>query len=146
MNEIDSTYRPHGENLASTVIDGDAVLVNLATGVYYSLDGTAGTIWQMIEQEQSVGAIAAQLASAHDVSEEQSLADVQNLIEQLLKEDLIVKAENAGAPSATPEAPGERTAYVAPQMSVYTDMSDLLALDPPMPGLQANPGSSEGRE
>ena len=127
-------YRPNGDSLASTIIDGDAVLVNLATGVYYSLDGPAGTVWQMIERHRSVGEIVYRLISLYETTQIQATADVEALMARLLAEDLI--AETTPGPDAPPDPePPARLPYRAPQMEMYTDMSDLLALDPPMPGL-----------
>jgi hypothetical protein len=130
-------YRSNGDRLASTVIDGDAVLVDLATGVYYSLDGTAGTVWQMIENGRTVEEIAQRLASLYDTTPAQALSDVESLVLRLLKEDLIVEAAPS-EPAAPEPLPDHRSPYRTPTLEMYTDMSDLLALDPPMPGLFAN--------
>jgi hypothetical protein len=130
-------YRCNGDRLASTVIDGDAVLVDLATGVYYSLDGTAGTVWQMIENGRTVEEIAQRLAALYDTTPAQALSDVESLVLRLLKEDLIVEAPPS-EPAALEPLPDHRSPYRAPTLEMYTDMSDLLALDQPMPGLFAN--------
>lgn len=134
MSELSACYGPKGDSLASTIIDGDAVLVNLATGVYYSLDGTAGAVWRMIENRRSVSEIAQGLAFHYDTTPERALADVESLVSKLLTEELIAEAQ-PGNPPAPETAPAERLPYRAPQLEIYTDMSDLLALDPPMPGL-----------
>lgn len=130
-------YRSSGDRLASTVIDGDAVLVNLATGVYYSLDGAAGTVWQMIENGRTVGEIAERLAALYDTTRARALSDVESLVLRLLEQDLIVEA-TPSEPAAPEPLPDRRSPYRTPTLEMYTDMSDLLALDPPMPGLFAN--------
>lgn len=137
---IDSSqrYRPLGDNLASTIIDGDAVLVNLATGVYYSLDGTAGAVWQMIEKGHSLGEIGDRLAARYETTAAQALADVEKLMTKLLAEKLIAVTGTV-APALAEPAVEQRLPYRPPALDVYTDMSDLLALDPPMPGLPEFP-------
>jgi len=134
---IDPTqcYRPNGDNLASTIIDGDAVLVNLATGVYYSLDGTAGAVWQMIEAGHNLEEIADRLAARYETTRAQALEDVLKLAAKLLQEEVVVASGTRIAAAPEP-ATGHRESYSTPDLNVYTDMSDLLALDPPMPGLQ----------
>jgi len=133
-----SCYRPCGENLASTIIDGDAVLVNLATGVYYSLDGAAGAAWEMIEKGRSVAAIAQLLSARYETTAEQALADVGNLVLRLLDENLIAQVETQPPAGAEPVVE-QRLPYRTPELAMYTDMADLLALDPPMPGLVTAP-------
>jgi hypothetical protein len=137
---IDSSqcYRPVGGNLASTIIDGDAVLVNLATGIYYSLDDTAGAVWQMIEKGHSVGDIGERLAARYETTPAQALADVEKLMTKLLAEKLIALT-GTPAPAVAEPAAERRLPYRTPELDLYTDMSDLLALDPPMPGLPEFP-------
>ena len=137
---IDSStcYRPVGDNLASTIIDGDAVLVNLATGIYYSLDDTAGAVWQMVEKGHSVGKIARLLTAHYETTPEQALTDVSNLVARLLDENLIAQVETQELAVSDPVVE-RRLPYRTPELTMYTDMADLLALDPPMPGLVAAP-------
>lgn len=134
-------YGPNGDELASTIIDGDAVVVNLATGVYYGLDDTAGAIWQMIVEGRSIAGIAARLAATYDTTVERARTDTARLVTRLLEENLITELEPAGEEEAAlTEIPAAvRRPYHAPELSAYTDMSDLLALDPPMPGLHDRP-------
>jgi hypothetical protein len=138
-------YRPNGDELASTMIDGDAVVVNLATGVYYSLDDTAGAIWQMIGEGHSLAGIAARLAARYDTSLEQAQADAAKLLTRLLEENLITEMEASSAPETAGTEPAieHRQPWHPPEMSAYTDMSDLLALDPPMPGLHEKPAGDK---
>jgi len=138
MSDCTQCYRPNGDNLASTVIDGDAVLVNLTTGVYYSLDGVAGAVWQMIEEGHSLAEIAGQLPGLYQIDPAQALADVEKLAAKLLNEKLVVATDVRVSPPTEPAREHLRP-YLTPELNVYTDMSDLLALDPPMPGLQEIP-------
>lgn len=141
----DRRYGPNGDELASTIIDGDAVVVNLATGVYYSLDDTAGAIWQMILEGRSLAGIAAGIAATYDTTVERAQADATGLLTRLLEENLITEVEATDDREAVGvQLPAEsRRPYQPPELSAYTDMSDLLALDPPMPGLHDRPGGDE---
>jgi Coenzyme PQQ synthesis protein D (PqqD) len=138
VTDLTKCYRPNDDDLASTIIDGDAVLVNLATGVYYSLDGAAGAVWQMIEEGHSLAEIAVRLPARYQTDAAQALADVEKLAAKLLDEKLIVMTDIRVAPAAEP-ARDHLLPYLTPELNVYTDMSDLLALDPPMPGLREIP-------
>jgi hypothetical protein len=127
------------DSIAATIIDGEAVIVNLSTGVYYSLTGSGPDAWTWLEQGHSIGEVAQALASRWSVPAEQAAGDVQRLAEQLLQEELVSIA-NGLAPAASLE-PGtaSQSGYQAPVLEAYRDMEDLLALDPPMPGLRDVP-------
>lgn len=131
-------FRVKSESVAAKVIDGEAIIINLDTGVYYSLDGTGGEAWSLLEGHHSVDAVATALAARYGVPEERCREDVGKLVEQLLAEDLLVPTE--GVPEGEPQADEAATMdYGLPQLNVYRDMGDLLALDPPVPGLEPIP-------
>ena len=134
------------DDIAATVIDGEAVIINLSTGVYYSLMGTGVEAWTWIEQGHSLGAVAEALAARYEVSLERAAADVSHLGEEMLKEDLVSIAQETASSSAIPLAAGNKSAYTPPALEAYRDMEDLLALDPPMPGLRDIPWQSPGRK
>jgi hypothetical protein len=92
----------------------------------------------MIEKRHSVVEIGERLAARYETTPEQALADVEKLIAKLLDEKLIAETE-APAPAVAEPAPERRLPYRTPELNMYTDMSDLLALDPPMPGLPEIP-------
>ena len=50
---------PNEEEVAVEVLQGEAVLINLRTGHYYSMDKVGADVWQMIERRQRLGTIAA---------------------------------------------------------------------------------------
>ena len=133
--------KPKTENIAATLIDGEAVIVNLTTGVYYSMDAIGAEVWAMIEQDLPIGEISESIVARYDVTADEAKKDLESLIEKLVDEDLVAEADEPRSPAAAVRAEGveDRAAYVAPVLSIYRDMGDLLALDPPMPGLRDIP-------
>ena len=126
------------EHVAAKVIEGEATIINLANGLYYSLAGTGGELWTLIEQQHSLGEMAAALSTRYGVGQSEVAADVMRVAERLLEENLVlVSVDTASAPTnvvAQPET--ARRPYEAPVLQAYHDMAELLALDPPMPGLR----------
>ena len=49
MLRFDNRLQPRDEEVAAKVIEGEAILINLANGVYYSMEKVGGLIWEMIE-------------------------------------------------------------------------------------------------
>ena len=140
MLTLNHRLQARAEEVAAKVMDGEAIIINLANGVYYSMDKVGGLIWEAIERESSVAAIIAETVARYDVSTEQAEADIQRLAEELLQENLVTVSENNGsAPMTTESRQQERLPYEAPKLNIYRDMGDLLALDPPVPGLGDTP-------
>lgn len=126
-------HRP-GEQIAAEVIDGEAVIINLATGIYYSLDGAGGQAWALLAAGHDASAAARTIADACRIPVDVVRPDVDALLAELVAEGLL-------DPLATGADPGDAGVvtidggYRAPKLVVYRDMGDLLALDPPAPGL-----------
>lgn len=136
MSRHDRQMQPNGADVAAKVIDGEAIIMNLSSGAYYSMAGTGATVWTLIEQGLSLSTIGATLANAYQTPLETVLADLEQLADQLLRENLVhevAAGTDPGGPTWVPvvvDGP-----YATPMLNKYTDMQDLLALDPPMPSI-----------
>jgi hypothetical protein len=64
---------------------------------------------------------------------------VHRLVDELLAERLLLPGSSAVAGGAVPPVTGARQNWHPPALNVYRDMSDLMALDPPVPGLAPIP-------
>jgi hypothetical protein len=84
--------------------------------------------------------VIAAVTGEFDVASEQAEANVQELVQELIQQNLIVASDNGDATpaQATPERPS-KLPYEIPKLNIYRDMGDLLALDPPVPGLGDTP-------
>lgn len=138
MNE-QARFAPDPE-VVGKVIDGEAIIIHLGTGMYYSTGEVGGLIWTLFETGRSVGEVAAQVNSLYQVEADQAHADVERIALRLMEEGLVTQVDRQAENSAI-AATGDagRRAYVAPELEVYRDMKDLLALDPPMPVLNPKP-------
>ncbi len=121
-------------DISAKVLDGEAVIINLSTGVYFSAAGTGALAWALLEAGHDRSGIAAGLAERFDVPVDRADADLGGFLDDLRTHDLVVAGAPAGE-AATVDLDLDGAAYRPPTLEVYTDMSDLLALDPPMPGL-----------
>lgn len=106
-------------------IDGEVVVINLENGCYYSLLDVSAAIWQSLASGADRVAILEQVSAAYpDVHDAAERADA--FIDELLAEHLLIDGDpDRAAP------PGDLPArYVAPQVEKFTDMQELLMLDP----------------
>jgi Coenzyme PQQ synthesis protein D (PqqD) len=72
-----------------TDMDDGAVLLDLETTAYYSLNRTALGIWKLIDNEPTVEGIAARVTEKYQVDHEQALASVGRLLATLEHEKLV---------------------------------------------------------
>lgn len=139
MLQLSSKLIPNEENITSSVIDGEAVLVNLSTGAYYSLLGAACDAWILFEQAKTLGEAAATLAARYEVALKEVEEDLGRFAEVLVAEGIASPNEQPETVANAAELPPATMAYKAPELEAYRDMEELLALDPPMPGLRDVP-------
>ena len=138
MSQHDRQIQPNDASVAAKVIDGEAIIMNLTSGAYYSMTGTGAAVWTLVEQGHTLSGIAAALSQAYQVPLTTVSSDVETLANELILESLVREIEDANGTGAAPTLDAAaRESYVAPELNKYTDMQDLLALDPPMPSLGA---------
>jgi len=140
MLNLHHCFRPREEEVASKVIDGEAIIINLANGVYYSMDKVGALVWERLQAGYTLDDVIRSVTAAYDVSPEHAESNVVELVEVLLQENLVVTSENGSSHSAEVIAEQEdKLPYELPKLNIYRDMGDLLALDPPVPGLADTP-------
>ncbi len=130
-------YGLNRDEIVAKVLDGEAIMINLAKGIYYSLDGAGGRIWELLEDGRSADEIAAVIAFEFDVIAERAQVDVSCILREMQAEGILRAAASSEPPPS--EVPScvqlhGKQSYRKPKLTVYRDMADLLALEPPTPG------------
>lgn len=115
--------------------DDEVVLVNLDSGHYYSLEGIGAEIWRGIEQGLDTGLIATTIArkyagdqNAMDAAIEHLLADLETekiVTLSSVNGDSVTRNDSRDAESSEKKAP-----FQMPVLNRFTDMQELLLLDP----------------
>ncbi|HEY8600245.1 MAG TPA: PqqD family protein [Thermomicrobiales bacterium] len=123
-------YRPAGPQIIHELIDGEVVLINLDSGSYYSLDGVSATIWSGLVAGYS-GNTLCQYVGAHHAGDQATIAnDTERFLGELAAEALIIATDNVAAEHALPEITAAPRPYSPPTLGKYTDMQELITLDP----------------
>ena len=86
MNEI---LVKASDRFSETTIDNETVVMDLDSGDFFSLTGTARAIWQMIDGTRNREAVIAELGSEYALEPEAVAADVIAFLEQLISAGLI---------------------------------------------------------
>lgn len=120
-------------------LDDEVIAINLETGAYYALDGTAADCWTFVAAGGGVDEIVDGLTTRYEVAADTARADAAAFLTALVTEGLGVEAESAsdGASTDGAVAPPEfatgsdaKRPYAAPVVARYDDLDDLLLLDP----------------
>jgi hypothetical protein len=139
--------QPNTEEVAAKVMDGEAILINLSNGIYYSMDKVGAIVWEFIEKRFNQEEMVALITNRYEVERGQAQIDVERLLKELEDEKLILVSNDVtGSDKEQPTQVQVKEPYEAPQLNIYRDMGDLLALDPPTPGLEATPWKDPGEE
>jgi Coenzyme PQQ synthesis protein D (PqqD) len=133
---LDSTFRINDPPVVAETLDGEATIVDLDRGIYYSLNESGSFVWDELGGGADRAVVAAGLASRYSIPTEEAESAVDSLIDELVEQRLIVpSAEGAAHPSSggnshAPSSDGDGQAYSPPVLSTFTDLQDLLLLDP----------------
>ena len=110
--------------------DDEAVIVNLELGIYYSLDSIGAIVWGLIEQGASNTQIVEKLSQMFKQPPNNMEKDIEEFIDLLLKEELVATTDNASLTSFDSINIDNKLTYSKPTLNKYTDMQELLLLDP----------------
>jgi len=131
---MDRVYQPNTPEVAHEVIDGEAVIMHLKSGKYFSAAASGSFIWVCVERQQPVDHIIKLFAEQYVATREQSSAAIEVFIKELLAEDVIREVKDNPTTTLLSLAdiggPDTRKAFTSPTLNVYSDMQDLLLLDP----------------
>lgn len=127
---------PKDEEIAADILDGEAIIINLATGSYYAMNDVGALVWRAIEQHCSLDEITRRVVDGYDVALDRARADVASLAEGLMAAG-VIRISEAGAAAGAADSTPRRLPYAPPELSAFNDMRDLLAMDPPMPSVDA---------
>jgi hypothetical protein len=72
-------------------LEGEAVLLDLKTGIYYSLDPVGSRVWELVDGSKSLDSIARLITGEYDIGHGQALEDMRELMADLLDEGLVAK-------------------------------------------------------
>jgi len=120
-------FRINTPHVINEVIDGEAVIINLGSGDYFSLRGSGAYIWQAVEAGADASAIVDAFVAAGLGSAAELIPAVDGLLDQLVAEGLVVEATDRPAPLLG--AP-DMAVFEPPALEKFTDMQDLILLDP----------------
>jgi Coenzyme PQQ synthesis protein D (PqqD) len=128
-------FRVKTPDVMHETIEGEVIIINLLSGTYYSVSGSGAEIWALLQSAEAVSSeeIAEALGSVFDCSRAELERGVTQFLDELLREGLVA---DAGTGVGTPrtlqlsENGQTRRPFEMPMLEKYTDMQDLVLIDP----------------
>jgi hypothetical protein len=77
------------EELVTSDLDGEVVMMSIDSGKYYGLDTIASEIWQLLETPRSIRSLCDLLLPQYKVDREQGEHDVLSFCEQAQEQKII---------------------------------------------------------
>ena len=81
------------EKVSWRVLDSEAVVLDVDTGYYYTLNPTATFVWEMVVQGLSLSEIATEMVEKYDVDEAQAREDIEEQLQTWSRDELIYESE-----------------------------------------------------
>ncbi len=115
-------------------IDGETVIVNLENGVYYSLRYSGVDVWNRIENGANFEDLTVEISNRYDGESKDIEKAIRELLVELQQEGLVQVSSTRRIVSQTPKTPvaagSEKMKFEFPVLEKYSDMQELLLLDP----------------
>jgi len=119
-------YKHNHEHVAAEEFDGEFVLIHFARGTYFSLKHAAVDVWRQFQNGADPALVEERICERFAVTGSDAPAELRRCIRVLIDEELL---REVGAPGPPVEDWSSR-AWAAPAVEVYSDLQDLIVLDP----------------
>lgn len=126
----DSIFVLQPQDVVLESFSDETVAVHLGTGRYFSIDLVGTEIVDLIQTGNDVGTIVSCLVTRYGAEERVVDDAVLEFVGRLAEEGLVRPAPDGHPSSAIPEAGPATPQFTRPTLAVYSDMEDLLLLDP----------------
>jgi len=124
-------FRINSPSVASEDFDDETILVNLETGEYFSTRDTGAEIWRRLAKGAPVAAVEQAMLAHYEVEAEILAESLSTFVATLRERGLLVPLADSEPTELEPEpAVAAKRTFLPPSLDVYSDMQDLLLLDP----------------
>jgi hypothetical protein len=117
------------QNVTARSFGDEIVAAHFLSGRYFSMLGSAAQIWEGLLAGAALERVIAELTVFTDAGPGEFEEAARAFVNDLLEERLIMASERSADESWKPAPPAEGR-YALPALERYTDMEDLLRLDP----------------
>ena len=107
-------------DVVETVLEDGAILLNLETKFYYSLNNTGYKIWQLIDNVNSSQELIENILSDYDSQQSEINENVSDFLKELEEQKLVTAADTANTISNSEisniDEPSEKKSFQRPEL------------------------------
>lgn len=96
-NMLDNLLLCRGKENISTELEGETVILDMASGIYSGLDAVGSSIWTLLEQPITFSVLCHKLMDEYNVEEEVCRTDLLSFLKDLADNKLITIQHEAAA-------------------------------------------------
>ncbi len=121
-----------GNHIVSRFFEDELTLINLDSGDYFAAGGVVVDIWNALATPTRLDRLIDRIAAHYLVDRSTAEEEIRHQVAQLLEHGLILRVPppEATTDAAYPVAVTEPAAWPRSWFEAYSDMKDLLLLDP----------------
>jgi Coenzyme PQQ synthesis protein D (PqqD) len=82
------------DDVFCSYVENEAVLLHVASGMYYSLSETSLPFWEALQKQQPFGPVVETITEEYSVDRDQVLSDLQVFLQELSSYGLICKVSD----------------------------------------------------
>ena len=126
-------YRTNRPRFVDETVEGEALVMDMVKGNYYSCVGPSAFVWKALTTGWSTDDVAQMVGERYGIGGGEATRDVDRFVESLLHEEMLVAVEGPGdltADRAALDAAVPVGEYSELVLERFTDLADLILLDP----------------
>jgi hypothetical protein len=128
-------YRANEPRFVDETVDGESLIMDMVRGNYYSCVGASAVAWNALKAGAAVAEVVDLIVASYDTDGQDVRGHVDEFVAALLADELLVQTDDARDAGSRPvplteTAAGTPRAYSGLQLERYSDLADLILLDP----------------
>lgn len=135
--DLTKRFRINSPKVVHDSIDNEVIIIEFESGNYYSLNQSGSDIWKLIHKESSIKEIFDNLSAKYQTNSHTIEEKLWPFLNELKNENLIIEIENKDQKTSKKlsikqnnNKKTDKTDFEIPILQKYSDMQDLLLLDP----------------
>ena len=127
---MSTRYRSNAPRFVDETVDGEALIMDMVKGTYYSCVGSSAYAWNLLSRGVPTTDVVIDLVARYSLTEGDAQRDVDDFVRALVTEEMLVGVDAPAAGPADGRPPVAPTEYSTLALERFTDLADLILLDP----------------
>ena len=136
MHSSKRNFKINEPKVMHETIDGEVILIHMDSGNYYSINLIGADIWKLVANNITTDQIVADILLRYEGETNAVNESIYTFLSQLEREGLIVhddapiSSRSSTVNTKITFSDDKKPTFTSPALEIYSDMQDLLLLDP----------------